>query len=105
VKRQRQRRKAQKTNDWPLQVGHFLAGQMSEISFLETANHPNIQTAKEQFCEAYFYIGSKRLIEEDKPGAVDYFKKCKTTNLTDFEEYQSAASELLSLEMPNPNLK
>ena len=97
-------RKAQKTNDWPLQVGRFLSGQTSESNFLETANNPNIQTANEQRCETYFYIGSKRLVEADTAGAADCFKKCKTTNLTDFEEYQSAASELLFLERPIPNL-
>jgi len=96
-------RKAQNAGDWPLQVGRFLAGQSTEGNFLAAADSPNLQTAKEQHCEAYFYIGSKRLIKDDKPGAVDYFKKCKTTNLTDFEEYQSAASELLLLDTPASN--
>jgi hypothetical protein len=35
--------------------------------------------------------------------AVDYFKKCLTTNVTDFEEYHGAAAELQFLEMPAPN--
>jgi hypothetical protein len=35
--------------------------------------------------------------------AVDYFKKCLTTNVTDFEEYTSAASELLFLQLPPTN--
>jgi ankyrin repeat protein len=98
-------RKAQNTNDWPLQVGRFLAGQMSESNFLEAANSPNLQTAKEQNCEAYFYIGSKRLIDHDKPGTVEYFNKCEATDLKDFEEYQSAISELRFLNVPTPDLK
>jgi len=88
-------RKTHDTNDWPLQVGRFLAGQSTEGDFLAAADSPNSQTAKEQHCEAYFYIGSKRLIDGDKPGASDYFKKCKDTNVIEFEEYQSAAAELL----------
>ena len=94
------RRKAQKTDDWPLKVGNFLAGQMSESDFLRAADDPNLQTSKEQHCEAYFYVGSKHLIENDKMEAVDYFKKCLTTNVTNFEEYSSAASELLFLQAP-----
>ena len=94
------RRKTQKLEDWPLKVGSFLAGQMSEGDFLKAADDPNLQTSKEQHCEAYFYVGSKRLIENDKMAAVDYFKKCLTTNVTNFEEYTSAASELLFLQVP-----
>jgi ankyrin repeat protein len=87
-------RKISDANDWPLQVGRFLAGQSTESNFLATADSPNPQKAKEQHCEANFYIGSKRLVEGDKLGAIDFFQKCKDSNLTDFEEYQSATSEL-----------
>lgn len=92
-------RKAQNTNDWPAQVGHFLAGQLSESNFLAAAESPVLKTAKEQHCEAWFYVGSKRLIEGDQMGAVENFKKCLTTNVEDFEEYASAASELHFLEI------
>ena len=98
-----ERRKAQKPDGWPSKVGRFLAGQMSESNFLKAADDPNSQTAKEQHCEAYFYVGSIHLIENDKMAAVDYFKKCLTTNVTDFEEYHGAAAELQFLEMPAPN--
>ena len=100
-----ERRKAQKPDDWPSKVGRFLAGQLSESDFLKAADDPSLQTSKEQHCEAYFYAGSKHLIENDKMAAVDYFKKCLTTNVTDFEEYTSAATELLFLQMPSINSK
>ena len=96
-------RKTGKPDDWPSKVGRYLAGQLSESDFLKAADDPNLQTAKEQHCEAYFYVGSKHLIENDKMAAVDYFKKCLTTNVTDFEEYTSAASELLFLQLPPTN--
>ena len=96
-------RKAQTPGDWPSKVGRFLAGQLSESDFLKAADDPNLQTSKEQHCEAYFYVGSKHLIENDKMAAVDYFKKCLTTNVTNFEEYTSAASELLFLQLPPTN--
>jgi ankyrin repeat protein len=98
-----ERRKAQKPDEWPSKVGRFLTGQLSESDFFKAANDPNPQTAKEQHCEAYFYAGSKRLIENDKMGAVDYFKKCLTTNVANFEEYTSAAAELLFLQLPPTN--
>jgi lipoprotein NlpI len=100
-----ERRKPRDGNDWPLQIGRYLTGKLTETDFLEAANSPNQQTAKEQRCEACYYVGSKRLVEGDHTGAAEYFKKCTATNLTDFEEYQSAASELLQLDMPVQNLK
>lgn len=96
-------RKAQNPDDWPSKVGRFLAGQLSESDFLKAADDPNLQTSKEQHCEAYFYVGSKHLIENDKMAAVDFFKKCLTTNVTNFEEYTSAATELLFLQLPPTN--
>jgi ankyrin repeat protein len=93
-------RKTLKPDDWPSKVERFLAGQLLESDFLKAADDANLQTAKEQHCEAYFYAGSKRLFENDKMGAVDYFKKCLTTNVTDFEEFTSAATELRFLQLP-----
>jgi tetratricopeptide (TPR) repeat protein len=98
------RRKTQKPNDWPLKVGRFLAGQLSESDFLKAADDANLRTAKEHRCEAYFYVGSKHLIGNDKMAALDYFKKCLTTNVTDFEEYASAAAELYYLQLPSTHL-
>ncbi len=94
-------RKVEHPDDWPSKIGRFLAGQLSESDFLKAADDPNLQTSKEQHCEGYFYVGSKHLIENDKMAAVEFFKKCLTTNVTDFEEYTSAASELLFLQMPS----
>jgi hypothetical protein len=98
-----EQRKAQKPDDWPSKVGRFLAGQLSESDLLKAADDPNPQTAKEQHCEAYFYAGSKHLIENDRMAAVDYFKKCLTTNVTNFEEYTSANVEMLFLQLPPKN--
>jgi lipoprotein NlpI len=81
-------------DDWPSKVGHFLAGQLTESDFLQAAANPDTLTDREQHCEAYFYAGSKRLIEDDKTTAADYFKKCMTTELKHFEEYRSAEAEL-----------
>ena len=86
-----------KSNDWPLKVGYFLTGQLSEADFLEAAADTKAKTDQEQHCEAYFYAGMKHLIESDKTTAADYFKKCLATNVKYFEEYQSAEAELRML--------
>jgi lipoprotein NlpI len=87
-------RKIGTPDDWPSKVGHFLAGQLSEPDFFKAAENTDQQTNNGQHCEAYFYSGSKRLVEGDKITATDYFNKCLATELKSFEEYGSAAAEL-----------
>jgi len=83
-----------KPDDWQSKVGRFLAGQMTQADLLKAAADPNAQTDREQHCEAYFYAGSKRLIEGDQTTAADYFKQCVATDVKKFEEYSSAVAEL-----------
>ena len=54
-------------------------------------------TDAERHCEAYFYAGTKRLIDGDKKTAQDYFEKCVATGLKNFSEYDCAAAELKAL--------
>lgn len=77
-----------------MQVGRFLTGQITEVDFLRAAANANSQSNREQHCEAYFYAGAKRLVENDKAGAADFFEKCLGTGVNTFEEYQSAEAEL-----------
>jgi lipoprotein NlpI len=90
-------RKIGTPDDWPSKVASFLAGQLSEPDFFKAAENSDQQTNNGQHCEAYFYAGSKRLVEGDKITATDYFNKCLATELKSFEEYGSAAAELNSL--------
>jgi lipoprotein NlpI len=45
-------------------------------------------------CQAYFYAGTKHLIEGDKKTAETYFKKCLATDKVDSTEFWSAEAEL-----------
>jgi hypothetical protein len=90
-------RKPHHSPDWPLQIGRFLNGQITEAELLNAAVNTNSKTNREQHCEAYFYAGSKRLAENDTAGAADLFKKCLGTAVRDFEEYESAQAELKAL--------
>lgn len=82
------------TKDWSLQIAYFLAGDITEADLLKKASVPGAEPADGQLCEAYFYIGSKDLVNGDKKAATKYFKKCVATKLSAYEEYSSAQAEL-----------
>ena len=75
----------------------FLVGQTSEPAFLASAVDENRDKELERRCEAYFYAGSKRLLDGDKSVAADYFEKCIGTGKKSFTEYGSALAELKTL--------
>lgn len=91
-------RKTGTSDDWPPKVARLLTGQLTEPDFFKAAENADKKTDKRQHCEAYFYAGSKRLIEGDKTTATDYFEKCLATGCKEIDEYNSAAAELKSLE-------
>lgn len=91
-------RKTGTPGDWPSKVARFLTAQLTEPDFFKESENADKQTDRGQHCEAYFYAGSKRLIEGDKTTATDYFNKCLATGCKEFDEYNSAAVKLKSLE-------
>lgn len=93
-------RKTAKPGEWSSQIAKFLAGDSAEPDFLAAAAADKTKD-REQHCEAYFYAGSKRLIEGDKKTAIADFKKCLATNVRYFSEYQSATAELKFLGQKN----
>ena len=70
---------------------------LSEADFFKAAEAGDVNTDREQKCEAYFYAGSRRLIEGDRKTAREYFQQCLGTGVTSFTEYQSAGVELKAL--------
>ncbi len=88
-----------KVDDWAAKVGGFLAGQMTEADFLKAAASADAKTEKERHCEAYFYAGTKWLIDADKVTAKDCFEKCIASDVREFVEYQSALAELKLLKL------
>lgn len=91
-------RKGEKSDNFALKSARYLTGQLSESDFFKSAESTDMKTEKEQHCEAYFYAGTKRLIEGDKTIATDYFNKCLATGCNTTDEYHSATAELKSLE-------
>ena len=90
-------RQAQNPVDWPLPIGRFLAGQITEDDLLKASAVDAPQADGVRYCQTYFYAGSKRLIENDRAGAVKLFKKCVGTGMTELYEYHSAEAELKAL--------
>lgn len=82
----------------------FLEGALSEDDLLRTATNSvgNSKIQREQLCEAYFYIGMRRLINGDKKGAVESFRECFTIGPLrygedNYDEYWSAEAEFRAL--------
>lgn len=86
------------TNDgWSLKIARYFAGGVTEAGLLQAAIIPGAESAQQQQCEAYFYIGAKDLLGGNKIAALDNFKKCNATGVIDFQEYHSAAAESANL--------
>ena len=90
-------RKTEQPEDWPSKIARLLTGDLSEDDFLKAAASKDPKIDREQKCEAYFYAGSRRLLEGDKIGAKVLFQKCIDTGVMNFTEYTSAAAELKRL--------
>ncbi len=87
-------RKLGKPDDWPSKIFSLLLGKQTEAEFLAATKDADPKVTKEQDCEAFFYAGSVRLLNGDKPGAAALFQKCLDTGIDSFFEFQSAAAEL-----------
>ena len=90
--------KGRKADDWPGKILRFLVGDLSEAGFLKEAGSADAKTDREQKCEAYFYVGARRLLDGDKGKAKEHFQKCLDMGVKTFTEYRSAAAELQEIE-------
>jgi lipoprotein NlpI len=83
---------------WLNHVADYLLGTVGEDEFLKTALRANDKTDEmPQKSIAYFYIGSRRLLESDSKGATEFFKKCIEAGDMSSHEYQSAKVALSRL--------
>jgi lipoprotein NlpI len=94
-------RKNMPVADWISDIGRFLLNQISESDFLGTATSSNVEKDRAQHCEAWYYIGMKRLLAGDKKTAAVCFDKCLGTQEKNFDEYILAQAELKSLATTN----
>lgn len=60
---------------WPFPVGEMLLGKLTPEQLINTASSPDKGIRQDQYCEAYFYIGQKYLLDNKKADAEDSFQK------------------------------
>jgi lipoprotein NlpI len=78
---------------WIEELLRFVAG-LSNEEMLFAAAEPD---QKERLCQANFYAGTLRLLDEDEEQARMYFDACLETRSTQLREYASAEAELRAL--------
>jgi lipoprotein NlpI len=96
-----QNRKAQKQDDWSINIANYLTGDLSELDLFKAAKNLDKQKDARQHCEAYFYAATKRLIKGDTTTAANFFWKCLATNMKPSQDYRSAMAELKYYETTN----
>ena len=84
-------------SDWLSTVASHLLGKISDADLLSAAKSENKNKESGQLCEAWFYIGMKKLIGGNKNGAQDCFHKSLATDRKDYTEYHFARAELKAL--------
>ena len=83
--------------DWPGRIVAFLLHDLTEGELLKAAQLSTQRPTAERLCEANFYVGSLRLVEGNRDGAVKAFRNCIKQGATGFYEHNSARSDLRTL--------
>ena len=91
-------RTAGESDDWYLKVSSYLLGKLPEAEFLKAAESGDEGEIQNQKCEAFFYVGTLKLIEGMKDEAKQLFQKCVETGRTDLVEFDAAQAELKALD-------
>jgi len=82
---------------WGGKVCSFLIDKTAETDFLGGTGSYFASHQQGHECEAWYYVGVKRLLAGDKNGAADVFRKSRSTNASNFQEYILAGFELKRL--------
>jgi lipoprotein NlpI len=82
---------------WTKTIGLFMADRLDEKALLAAAEKQDAVPVSNRQCEAFYYIGMKRLFNGDRAGARDFFRKSVATGVREYTEYQFAAAELARL--------
>ena len=84
----------EQANPFYTEIDNFLLGKMSEKDLLAAADSGKEKKRPEQHCEAWYYAGLKRLLNGDKAGAAEAFRKTVATGEKTTNEYDFAEAEL-----------
>ena len=75
-------------------IGEFLLGQISESDLIKASRSDIPVRDQGQRCEAWYFIGMRKLEAGDKDGAADALRKCVDTQKTDYCEFILAQEAL-----------
>lgn len=84
--------------DWPASIALFLQGGITEEELLTLAGSRDGRESRKRNCEAWFYIGSRRLSQRNATEAKKAFQQCVASKVLDFWEHKHAVAELDRLE-------
>jgi lipoprotein NlpI len=86
------------SSEWIRVISKYYLGvdRLAEKDVLREATKcENKQEMEERLCEAYYYLGEKRLLEGNRKGAEEFFRKSVDTRIYSFIEYQNSLSILV----------
>jgi lipoprotein NlpI len=78
-------------------IGEFLLGQIGENDLLKASASAIPIKDQGQRCEAWYFIGMRKLEAGDKDAAIEALRKCVATQKVDYCEYILAQEALKSL--------
>lgn len=85
-------------NEWTSRIADCLLGKLPDADLLASAESDTGATEAKgssgHLCEAWYYIGMKKLVSRDKNGAAEAFRSCLATGQKWYVEYQFAQTEL-----------
>ncbi len=83
------------SSEWAQSIGRYLLGELRDRDLVDRARATKDRTLRdEQLCEAFYYIGATRLLEEDRVAGEVLFERVLGTRASSFIEYTFARTEL-----------
>lgn len=85
---------------WIHMISNYYIGSATihELNILEEAHKgKSDKEVNERLCEAYFYLGARRLISGDRNGAEEYFTKSLKTSVFHLREYGASRAMLVQM--------
>jgi lipoprotein NlpI len=83
--------------DWISKIAGYLLDKVPEADFFTAAKSANERKDIQQLCQAWFYVGMKKLLAGDRIAAGKCFGKSVSTGEKSLFEYPLAESELKAL--------
>jgi lipoprotein NlpI len=81
--------KREETDPWTGTIGKYILGELSDEELVKAAGR-----RMSRQCQAFYYVGTNKLIANDVKAARQWFERCLCTHYWSCREYESAQVEL-----------